>query len=129
MFRFSSFRSNQQVCLCKCQMFSVVVYKQQTVYKQEKFIYWLFTPVIPALRRLKQEDCCECETSLGYIVSMGLQSETSLNRTKEPDETGGLPGLYIETLTQNNKLQIFYVTFVLLYICMMCVHVCLHVHV
>jgi hypothetical protein len=26
-------------------------------------------PIIPALRRLKLEDCCEMESSLSYIVS------------------------------------------------------------
>jgi hypothetical protein len=32
---------------------------------------WLFLPVIPAFRGLKQEDC-EFETSLGYITSSKL---------------------------------------------------------
>jgi hypothetical protein len=36
---------------------------------------WWYIPIIPALRRLRQEDC-EFKTSLGYIVKLYLKKIT-----------------------------------------------------
>lgn len=33
---------------------------------------WQSTPVIPALRRLKQDNCCEFKANLDYIMSTRL---------------------------------------------------------
>ena len=41
---------------------------------------WWLTPVIPALGRLRQEDRCEFETSLGYKS----QLKASLNCIRDP---------------------------------------------
>lgn len=33
---------------------------------------WCFTPVVKALGSLRQEDCCELQVNLGYIVDSRL---------------------------------------------------------
>jgi hypothetical protein len=44
---------------------------------------WCFTPVIPALRKLRQEDL-KCEASLGYIMSSYVdKGKTNKSNRKE----------------------------------------------
>jgi hypothetical protein len=39
---------------------------------------WLLTPAVPALRRLRQEYCCEFKASLGYTVDPKLAWATDI---------------------------------------------------
>jgi hypothetical protein len=41
-------------------------------------LVWCLAPVIPALRRPRQEDCCEFETILNYSVRPCLHNSSSL---------------------------------------------------
>jgi hypothetical protein len=50
--------------------------------KGDKSWAWWYTPVIPALRRLRQGNC-ELEASLGYIVSTCLKKEEEGGRKKD----------------------------------------------
>jgi hypothetical protein len=42
-------------------------------------VLWYHTPLIPALRRQRQEDLCECEDSLVYRVSSRTANATQRN--------------------------------------------------
>lgn len=49
----------------------------------ESWAGW-YTPVIPALRRLRLKDCCKIQANLGYILSLSLPGlkQTSKNKQK-----------------------------------------------
>lgn len=49
---------------------------------------WWCTAIIPAFERLMQEDCCEFEVILGYIVSsrLALNIETPSQKTISPEK-------------------------------------------
>jgi hypothetical protein len=61
---------------------------------------WWNTPVIPVLRKLRQEDC-EFQASLGYIVKTLLKNENSIYRVGGVAQVvEPLPG-YHEALSSN----------------------------
>lgn len=53
--------------------------------KEENKPGWCYTSVIPAFRRLTQEDCCKSEANMSYIVKT-RPSETlsEISRETEP---------------------------------------------
>jgi hypothetical protein len=54
--------------------------KEKNTTLKTKTLNWC-TPLIPALRRQRQEDLCEFQASLDYIVNLG-QKVTKLNQTQ-----------------------------------------------
>jgi hypothetical protein len=46
---------------------------------------WWYTSVIPAFRRLRQEDCCKFEANMSYIVKTRPQGDPV--RDKQRDST------------------------------------------
>jgi hypothetical protein len=48
---------------------------------------WWFTPVFPALRRLRQGDQ-EFQTSLGYLASLSQRNQSKKKKKKKPRYAG-----------------------------------------
>lgn len=65
------------------------------------------TPIIPAVRRVRQEDCCKFEASLDYVLlgKPGLQSDTLSEKKPKDDDLKKMGSGSLKT-PQNFKISV-----------------------
>lgn len=85
--------------------------------EEGKFILeWGFTPLIPALWRMRQEDHCECHVSLGYREGLNLK-KLKIDKEKLEEEPSSSPlrgnplGKIFECLWRSRQMSVLKASF------------------